>query len=135
MRGRTIEREKFLNVLCEESSCPDWPEIKRVGLLILRHAVTHGRLAVAECNGPEHLENPYYWKNKDLYNKKRDEWDAWRKKRETQIERRLFELADSLGVTLSLGGDPRGFAVMLKTPKTKRYNTWGGEEEGWGVPQ
>ena len=31
MRRRTIEREKFLNVLCEESACPNWPEIKRAG--------------------------------------------------------------------------------------------------------
>ena len=30
-------------------------------------------------------------------------------------------------------GDPRGYCLKLHTPN-KRYNTWGGEEEGYGVP-
>lgn len=44
-------------------------------------------------------------------------------------------MAESLGVTLELGGDPRGYTVKLMTPKSGRYNTWGGAECGWGVPQ
>jgi len=127
-------RTEFLDVLLEESGKP-FQEVHRAWELILRHAVTHGKLAVQGCNGPEHLENRYYWDNPKLYAKKLDEWSEWRDKKESQIERRLFELAESIGVTLELGGDPRGYTVKLMTPKTERYNTWGGSESGWGVPQ
>lgn len=30
-------------------------------------------------------------------------------------------------------GDPRGYCLKLHTP-SGRYNTWGGKEEGYGVP-
>ena len=129
-----VERTEFMNVLLDESSESFWIVIQ-TGLLILRHAVTHGKLAVAECNGPEHLECSYYWDNPKEYNKKRDKWSEQRDKKESHIERRLFELAERIGVTLELGGDPRGYTVKLMTPNTERYNTWGGKECGWGVPQ
>ena len=129
-----VERTEFLNVLMEES---DASSTVTYGAwkLILRHAVTHGKLAVAECNGPEHLENPYYWDNPKEYRRKSDEWSEQRDKKESQIEKRLFEIAKSIGVRLELGGDPRGYTVKLMTPKTEKYNTWGGAECGWGVPQ
>lgn len=44
-----------------------------------------------------------------------------------------LKLAELAGVTPRLCGDPRGYALKLVLP-TGRYNTWGGAEEGWGVP-
>jgi hypothetical protein len=38
------------------------------------------------------------------------------------------------GAALKFGGDPRGFTVKLLLPSGE-YNTWGGAEEGYGVPQ
>lgn len=32
-----------------------------------------------------------------------------------------------------LGGDPRGYCLKVILP-SKRNNTWGGEDCGWGVP-
>lgn len=50
----------------------------------------------------------------------------------------LKECAETLGVGLKLGGDPRGFTVKVLFPLDadgrRPYNTWGGMEEGWGVP-
>ena len=37
------------------------------------------------------------------------------------------------GYGVKVGGDPRGYCLKLILP-TGRYNTWGGAEEGWGVP-
>ena len=42
-------------------------------------------------------------------------------------------LASECGFTPRLGGDPRGYTLKLILP-TGRYNTWGGVEDGWGVP-
>lgn len=38
------------------------------------------------------------------------------------------------GVVPDFGGDPRGYTVKLLLPDGS-YNTWGGFECGWGVPQ
>jgi hypothetical protein len=129
-----VARTEFLDVLLEESDKP-FQEVYKAWALILRHAVTHGKLAVQGCNGPAHLENKYYWDRPKLHARKKEEWSEWRDKRESQIEKRLFELAEGIGVTLELGGDPRGYTVKLMTPNTKRCNTWGGEASGWGLPQ
>ena len=37
------------------------------------------------------------------------------------------------GFDVKVAGDPRGYCLKLVLP-TGRYNTWGGTEEGWGVP-
>jgi plasmid stability protein len=114
MRTRTTQEERiaFLAVLHLESRM-DPGEVNRAGGLILRHAATHGRYAEAECCR---------------------ELEPWEAKKAAQTEKRLEALAEELGVTLSLEGDPRGFTVKLKTPKSGKYNTWGGAETGWGVP-
>ena len=148
-REQHVAREEFLNRLCveiglesfserhspgEETPCPTWSEIKRAGLLILRHAKSYQRIQTMACNGPQHLQTPYYWERPKLARIKEDEWDTWMEKREKQLESRLHALAAEIGVTLSLGGDPRGFTVKLMTPKSGKYNSWGGAEDGWGVP-
>ena len=42
-------------------------------------------------------------------------------------------MGEEYGLKFEIDGDPRGFAIKLKTPKTGRYNTWGGRETGWGI--
>jgi hypothetical protein len=41
--------------------------------------------------------------------------------------------AAAYGLTAKVGGDPRGYCLKLILP-TKRSNTWGGVDDGWGVP-
>lgn len=55
-------------------------------------------------------------------------------KRETRLETEITTLALALpGVTgVRFTGDPRGYCVKLMLA-SKRYNTWGGESEGWGI--
>lgn len=42
-------------------------------------------------------------------------------------------LAKMIGANAIIGGDPRGYALKLQLP-TDRSNTWGGSDDGWGVP-
>ena len=54
--------------------------------------------------------------------------------RAMQAEHRMRKvLANYPGVELVVGGDPRGYCCKLLLP-SKRYNTWGGAESGYGVP-
>ena len=55
-------------------------------------------------------------------------------KRDQSNDAAVMDLASKLGVLLEIQGDPRGFTVKLKTPKSKKYNTMGGVDVGWGVP-
>jgi hypothetical protein len=107
------DRKDFLEVLCVESD-EDRERTMQVGRALIRQSITHGRYAVMECNG---------------------DGGEWREHRQEVVSDRLERMAESLGVTLELGGDPRGYTVKLMTPKSGRYNTWGGAECGWGVPQ
>lgn len=54
-------------------------------------------------------------------------------KRQRAVTEMCRFLAADFGANVHTGGDPRGFALKLDLP-TGRYNTWGGAEEGWGVP-
>lgn len=47
--------------------------------------------------------------------------------------KRIVEALKPYGIKADLGGDPRGACVKLHL-KSKRYNTWGGEESGYAVP-
>ena len=53
--------------------------------------------------------------------------------RQERLEKRVREIAADLGLSVKFNSDPRGASVRLLLPCTKRYNTWGGEEEGWAV--
>jgi hypothetical protein len=46
---------------------------------------------------------------------------------------RIGEKVRLMGFTPCISSDPRGYCLKLMLP-SKRYNTWGGEENGWGVP-
>ncbi len=108
------DRAKFIEVLALEVTKPIDPEtLADIGRLILRSAATHGRYAVEECNRELSASEV------SLHNASCE---------------RLARYANRLGVTLTLGGDPRGYTVKLMTPKSGKYNTWGGAEDGWGVP-
>lgn len=99
---------------------------------LMRLARQHGNLAVQQCNGPQ-------WCGRFGYTPKPGEWEEWdtaRQKREDACEKRICKLCAAFAPKLKvrLGGDPRGFTVKLKLP-SGTHNTWGGSEEGYGVPQ
>ena len=127
MTSHQKNRHEFLEVLQGEAN-PTLSvlEVDRLGKLILRHAVTHHRLAIMDCNGPEHLQNGYWWDRPEERKAAESEWYDWKERRQAQVENRLQELASDLAVRLMLGGDPRGCTVKLETPKTRRHNSWGG---------
>lgn len=52
---------------------------------------------------------------------------------EAELERRMARLAKKHGLTLKMNGDPRGYA--LRVMGLGVWNTWGGEESGYGVPE
>ncbi len=133
------ERDDFIAVLVR--ALPDLAphQVTNAARLLLRHAKTHGRIAEMECNGhpiqsqsPPQSYAPEAWNA--LVNKRQAAFDAWCEMRTQQLERRITEICQSIGVRPNFGGDPRGYTVKLHLP-TGVYNTWGGAEEGYGVPQ
>lgn len=54
--------------------------------------------------------------------------------RKDAVEARIEALCAGVGVRVKFGGDPRGYTVKVFFP-SGRSNTWGGAEDGWGVPQ
>ena len=98
---------------------------------LLRHARTHGRLAVDECNGPSaFIDQVPYPRAGELI----AEWEARLEKRQAACEKRIREICAGFNLPVHLGGDPRGYTVKVKLP-SGAHNTWGGSEEGYGVPQ
>ena len=59
------------------------------------------------------------------------EGNADRNGRIKELEERLERAFKLAGLGLYLNGDPRGNPVGILTPKTGKYNTWGGAEAGW----
>lgn len=53
--------------------------------------------------------------------------ESARRNLESQLRFKFREV----GLGLYLNADPRGNPVGILTPKTGRYNTWGGAEAGW----
>ena len=94
------QREEFLNILWLESTqvkslkldngmlmvpLKFSGKVKELGLLILRHAKTHGRLMEQQCDGPIHLDTPYWWGKPKQRGKRHDEWSEWRERREMLV--------------------------------------------------
>lgn len=46
----------------------------------------------------------------------------------------MLAIVEKYGFRLITGGDPRGYVVKVVFRKDGPSNTWGGAEEGWGVP-
>ena len=57
--------------------------------------------------------------------------NATRASRIRSLESSLRSMFAKVGLGLYLNGDPRGNPVGILTPKTGRYNTMGGREDGW----
>lgn len=106
--------------------------------LICRHAATHARLAVEECNGPEYLNHlklePGEFSRR---------WEAWKvnlEKRQERTAERIRKLVAQLPatdegpITARLGGDPRGVTVKLVLPGeyAAKHDDW--DREGICVP-
>ena len=119
--GRTARRKNTL------TECID------AARALLRHARTHGNLAVQYCNGPEHLNAPA-WYNHPHRQLEAEAWEAQRERKELACEKCIKEICAAFNLPVAFGGDPRGFTVKLKLP-SGASNTWGGSEEGYGVPQ
>ena len=126
------ERDRFIIELTKALSATPADKVEHAARLILRHAKTHGRLAEESCNGHPAQGSPTM--PTDQLNRLQERWDARIEKQEAQIERRIKEICEPLGIVPDFGGDPRGYTVRLHLP-TGAYNTWGGRESGFGVPQ
>jgi len=132
MTQKDEEREQFIAILQKELPAVDSGTVYRAARLLMRHAATHGRLAEESCNGYPTQGSPSM--PIECINKLQNAWDARISKKKKQIEARMSAIAAELGLGIDFGGDPRGYTVKVFLP-SKRYNTWGGEESGWGVPQ
>jgi hypothetical protein len=127
----TKEREKFVSALAQ--ALPDKPYhvVAHSARLLMRHAHTHQRLSEESCNGHPAQGSPTM--DARVIGKLQEKWDARIERQETQIERRITEICAELGIKPDFQGDPRGYTVKVHLP-TGVYNTWGGQESGFGVP-
>lgn len=66
-------------------------------------------------------------------NKLQERWGARIEREEARAQKNVIAACSELGLVPDFGGDPRGYTVKVKLP-SGRYNTWGGKEDGWGVP-
>lgn len=79
---------------------------------LIRLAATHQRLRVESCN-------------RELTEREEKRLENTRKK--------ITDISAACNCEARCGGDPRGYTVKLVMPHGA-YNTWGGEEEGYGIP-
>ena len=98
---------------------------------LLRLATSHGRVAVAECNGPgEWVHRIPYPEAGKIYEKHQADCE----KKTERLEATIKKLCEVSGLSVQTGGDPRGYTVRVVFPDGS-YNTWGGKEHGYGIPQ
>ena len=107
------EQEKFLDVLVQESSHTSEDFIRELGNQILVLAKKNQRYSELECNRVLTKREQYL---------------------SGKVEENIRSIGERLHVSFSFDGDSRGFTVKLKTPRTGKFNTWGGKEDGWGIP-
>lgn len=119
------EREEFVAILCE--AVPDGtPYAEYAGIIpqareLMRLAKRHGRIQERLCNEPD------------------DDHKILRADERCQdrIIRLIFADDSPLHAAIDkvmFSGDPRGYTVKVLL-RNGRHNTWGGAEDGWGVPQ
>lgn len=119
MKTKTQERDAFVSMLTEEVGS-DAPELAEK---LIRWGRQLCRIQERQCNGHQTWDGRW-----DEEAAKRDE------KREEGIQARVTKALAPYGITPNFSGDPRGYTLKLILPSGK-WNTWGGEEEGYGVPQ
>lgn len=104
------DRAAFVAQMAKEGMPAD------VALAILRDAQVIQTIAVRECS------------------EEMSEAEARRvEKREKEAIERITQRAKPYVSEIKVGGDPRGYCVKLIL-KSGKYNTWGGPEDGFGVP-
>ncbi len=142
------ERQEFIARFCAEYTDKDrgytLQQCIDAARALLRHARTHGNLAVQQCNGPERLNgpSPYDWRTQPAQHKvwitlngvQQAEWETQRERKELACEKRIKEICAAFNLPVAFGGDPRGATVRVHFP-SKCHNSWGGESDGWSVPQ
>jgi len=106
------ERAEFVGVLVRELPDHSIGAVAELAGKLIRLAIEYDKIQTRACNGESRPTDD---------------------DREKAIEERARKLLDGLGIAVKFGGDPRGFTMRL-TLKSGLYNTWGGAEEGWGVP-
>lgn len=111
-RASKKDREEFVAVLTKELGNVEPLEAAAAARALMRLASTWQRIQVDKCNRPQ---------------------TGTDEAREFKTENLLVGWAKRYRLSLDLGGDPRGYTVKVKLP-SGRYNTWGGKEDGWGVP-
>lgn len=100
------EQEHFAIIMQAE-----FPEVEIANVFeLMRLARRHGKLQERACNY-QVLED-----------------------HDAVCEDSIREVCRKIGCEVKFGGDPRGYTVKVMLP-SGRYNTWGGAEDGWGVPQ
>ena len=104
--------QEFLVMLARE--LPNEKDLTIIDLAkqLMKLARKHDRLQVCDCNV-------------GLSDKQRAQ--------EKRIEDKVVELCGTFGFKVKFSGDPRGCTVKLILP-SGRYNSFGGAEDGWGVP-
>lgn len=120
------EYANLLNVVQEEAGI-SYSEAREVVSIVRMKAQRLNKIAERQCNGYPVFENGRFMLGWDPVAAKKDE------DREAKIEQELAALGNKYGLTFDTSGDPRGYVVKMKTPKTGKYNTWGGASEGWGI--
>jgi hypothetical protein len=124
------ERETFLAQWVREGGSIE------TARLILRDANTAQRLAAAQCNGDYPFDNGERTVDACAECGMGCAPRAMRKGRRCPscvVDARLAKRIRESGFTEKLSGDPRGYVVKVRFP-SGTYNTWGGREEGYGVP-
>ena len=129
------EREEFIARFAVEFTAPAHTlmECLDAARALLRLARTHGNLAVAECNGPQWGAGRYTLA-REVQAADQDRWETRLSRQQERCEAKIRALCEQFTLPVTLGGDPRGYTVKVKLP-SGAYNTWGGLEEGYGVPQ
>ena len=127
----TKERVEFVTIFREQFPKVDRETCVKAAGLLLRYAARHKRLAEADCNGPGDRINrtPYPLAGILIEN-----WQAHLDLQVARLEFKIAAVCKPFKLRCELGGDPRGYTVKLFF-KSAIYNTWGGCESGYGVPQ
>jgi len=124
-RKQAEEMAEFESVLC--NAVPSGTPYEQCGGMIpaarelMRLARRHGKLQERLCNEPDD--------NGKLVRADEACMD--------RIQRLIFADDSPLHHAVDkvvFGGDPRGYTVKVIL-RNGKYNTWGGAEDGWGVPQ
>jgi len=110
-RLTTEERAKAVAVIMDEATPPIAPDRARRYLSQLEGmAIRMHRLNERMCN-------------EDLGELGERLWST--------LAKEIRACAADIGLGVYINGDPRGNPVGILTPKTGRFNTMGGREDGW----